>query len=331
MTAAAPRPMNVSDDELIRSIEGTLAEDARPASLVTLRRRPWEYTTSCAIELVTAVLDDGSSQDFVLKHLGWRGASDRARRAKPAFVLDPQREVEVYRNLLSPLHVGPRLIGWTVSPETDTYWLLLERVTGRPLYEAGGLERWAAVAAWLRALHNRLAEFDVDRLRSQVPLITYDYEWYTQWMNRALRFFADADPVDSRRSRSALQWLAGRYDRIVERLLSLPRGIIHGEFYPSNVLVTETADDLSVWPIDWEMTSIGPGIIDLAALTAGGWRDDERYALVAAYVDGSGPGAADVNQVAESVMYAQVHLAVQWLGWFGRRQPTPAHARDWLS
>jgi aminoglycoside phosphotransferase (APT) family kinase protein len=38
-----------------------------------------------------------------------------------------------------------------------------------------------------------------------------------------------------------------------------------------------------VCPVDWEMAAVGPGLVDLAALSAGGWTAPEREALALAY------------------------------------------------
>jgi hypothetical protein len=128
------------------AIEQWLAGQHRHGSIVRLRRRPWEYATSTALELVTAVLDDGSEREFVLKHLGTREMSKHARRAKPSFVLDPQREIEVYRRLLAPLQIGPRLVGSSVSSQEGRNWLLIEFVNGYRLHEVGDFTTWVAVA-----------------------------------------------------------------------------------------------------------------------------------------------------------------------------------------
>jgi len=112
---------------------------------------------------------------------------------------------------------------------------------------------------------------------------------------------------------------------------------LHGEFYASNVLVHEPAhggrEDLRVCPIDWEMAAVGPGLIDLAALTAGGWTADEKEALALAYRAAlehteNWPPSPDAFLVA--LDYCRLHLAVQWLGWSQDWTPPPEHAQDWL-
>ena len=95
----------------------------------------------------------------------------------------------------------------------------------------------------------------------------------------------------------------------------VPQTLIHGELYPSNVLV----DPPRVCPVDWEMAAIGPGVIDLAAL-CGGWETVAAARLTAAY------GPVDASDLARACL----HLALQWLGWSAGWKPPPEHSHDWL-
>ena len=85
--------------------------------------------------------------------------------------------------------------------------------------------------------------------------------------------------------RSVWESLVGIYDRAIERLIRLPSTLIHGEFYASNILVQETREGCRIRPVDWEMAAVGPGLIDLAALTSGAWAERERTEMAAAYHD----------------------------------------------
>jgi len=54
-------------------------------------------------------------------------------------------------------------------------------------------------------------------------------------------------------------------------LLTSPPTLIHGEFYAKTVLVRRG----KLFMVDWESAAIGPGEVDLAALTEGKhWRGD---------------------------------------------------------
>jgi len=329
MSRRIPITAAVADAELAHAVTEWLAVRRRCGSVVLLSRRPWEYATSALLELVVAATAEGDQYRFVLKHLGPGQASAQAQRAKPSFVVNPSREIEVYRRILSPAGVGASLVGSRIDPASECYWLLVEFVPGLRLFEAGDRDAWTATARWLGALHTRLATIDTARLRG-VPLIECDRSWYRVWIERALRFFAVEGPSGSLHGSKAIRWLADRYDRVIDRLLTLPRSLVHGEFYPSNVIVTGTAPALVPCPIDWETASVGPGILDLAALTAGNWSELDRAEMTAAYLEGSG-ARTTLADLSETMRYAQIHLAVQWLGWFGRRRAPPLQARDWLS
>jgi aminoglycoside/choline kinase family phosphotransferase len=128
--------------------------------------------------------------------------------------------------------------------------------------------------------------------------------------------------------------LGARYDRVIERLVALPSTFIHGEFYASNVLVRETALGLSVRPVDWEMAAQGPGLMDVAALAAGAWTEEEKSALALTYrtelrSDRDWPSAVD--EFLTAFHCCRLHLAIQWLGWSPEWSPPFDNAQDWLS
>ena len=56
-----------------------------------------------------------------------------------------------------------------------------------------------------------------------------------------------------------------RADEFIAQLLAAPRTMIHGEFYPGNILYEKGR----ICPVDWESAAIAAGELDLAALTEG--------------------------------------------------------------
>src|SRR5207248_283234 len=158
------------------------------------------------------------------------------------------------------------------------YWLFLERVAGQTLYEVGDFAVWERTAEWLARFHTRSA------CETGQPsfLLRYAEPFYRTWPARASEFLK-AKSLPRSEGCDRFDRLLRRYDRVVERLLSLPATLMHGEFYASNVLVQAAGDRLRICPIDWEMAAVGPGLIDLAALVAGNWTDGQRGRLVNAY------------------------------------------------
>jgi streptomycin 6-kinase len=249
-------------------------------------RRQHPYETSHPLLAVEAELDDGTSVPAVLKLAG------HVDPVKPQVAVDPERELAAYRVLFPDSDVtAPRLL----ANEGST--LLLERIEGRPLWQSGDVADWCEAARAAAQLHETLRD------RVDEPfLLRYDHAFYETWFRRACA----GDP--------SLVALERAHRRAVERLLAEPQVVIHGELYPSNVIVTPER----AWLVDWESVAAGPAVVDLAALACGASEDDQA-AIIAAY------GGVDPVALAS----ARLHLALRWLGWSPAWQPPPEHAFDW--
>jgi hypothetical protein len=224
--------------------------------------------------------------------------------ARPGSLHDPTREPAAYREVLAPLGIGPRCLA------TGDDWVLLERVEAPALWQIGDLSVWVEVARWVAGLHRRLAATDT----AEVPLVSHDGALFRAWRERAAR--AGAPPV-----------VLAAHDRASRRLLTLPSVPIHGDLYPSNLLV-ETGPPLRVWPVDWELLGRGPAVLDLAALVSG-WAPTARETMVRAYREGAGDPVWPCSWD-EALDAARLHVCVQWLGAPASWVPPSAHAHDWL-
>lgn len=308
-------------DRVVAALERELeVRFGAPRRVTRIERRPSAYRSSFVLEEVDVTLDDGSSLSLMLKHLGPQSATAAGRPVKPMFLHDPAREVHTYRHILATRPLGTAVCyGVLGVQEFGEDGLLLERVEGMPLCFVGEFEAWTASARWLAALHGPYLG-RISHLPRSVPLLRYDRAFYRRWMNRAVEYHKD------------IAWLAARYERVIDRLESLPPTFIHGEFYASNILTQETERGLRICPVDWETAAVGPGLIDLAALVTGHWTDEERRALAVAYhegLDASGGERAELEDLLENLDYCRLHLAVQWLGWAPDWSPPPEHRQDW--
>jgi len=161
-------------------------------------------------------------------------------------------------------------------------------------------------------------------------LIKYDADFYRLWATRACEFARQRAPSKTRKQ---VEWLAHSYERVIEQLVALPIAFIHGEFYASNVLVEQTRGKLHVCPVDWEMAARAPGLVDLAALVAGKWTEEERQTLALDYHAAAARTRSKPSDAAAfltALRYCRLHLAVQWLGWAPYWTPPPEHRQDWL-
>lgn len=277
---------------------------------------PSIYATSHPIADVVVDLGDDGTVLLLLKEV--RSLLDGAAAAKPSFLRDPMRETALYRELLSRVDVGaPRLI------DAGDGWLLLEKVDGVELYQVGDGAVWREVARRLAKAHADLADAEQQAVDAgdtwPSHVIRYNRAFIGAWAQRA-----EAALIET----PARPWataLRQRYDDVSDRLLALPQTVVHGELYASNVLVTEIAMPVRrVCPIDWEMAALGPGLLDLAALVAGGWAESDRRWIAAGYLDAA-PGVGE-----DDLSLCRLHVAVQWIGWAAGWKPPSEHTHHWL-
>jgi aminoglycoside phosphotransferase (APT) family kinase protein len=299
-------------DDAVRAAAGLRDSDR-------LRRRPSPYQSSFPIEELEVDQKGGEGIDLAFKRLDWRELDDRARLAKPSFLHDPEREARVYERLLPAAPPGPPRFHASLL-EPDRHWLFVEWVAGRELYQVGERELWEESARWLAGFHRRFAT-DPARFADRCRLLRRDAGFYRGWMSRAREFSREPDGP----SPAVVGWLSERHEPVVEALLALPQTIVHGEFYASNVLVDDRVRPVRVAPVDWESTGTGPGLLDLAALVSG-WPAADRAALTAAYA------GSDATGLPESLEFARLQVAIQWLGWAppGWRPP-PSQRHDWAA
>jgi Ser/Thr protein kinase RdoA (MazF antagonist) len=326
-------PSRAAQRDLQAGLEGALTErfGAR-RRIVVLDRRSSPYQSSFTLEEWRAVLDDGTELELIFKDVGPDAMSDGARKVKPSFLYEPLREIETYRDILEPAGLGTaHFYGAVVDAAERRYWLFLENVEGAGLWQFGELATWERAARWLAKLHATFARDT--RWQRATHLMQYGADYYRVWLERARAFANRAEEGRSNASAAKLEWLSTRYDEVVDRLLTLPRTFIHGEFYASNVLVDGELPE-RVCPIDWEIAAVGPGLIDLAALVGGKWAENERSALAAAYhseLAELGEKRPPLPDLLEALDWCRLHLAIRWMGWAPGWSPPREHRHDWLN
>jgi hypothetical protein len=321
--------------QLHAALEPLLSRHFGARRILRLERRASEYSSSFALEELDVSLDDGTSLSLIFKDLGWQALTDSARGVKPDCLYNPLREIETYQTVLARSRLGTATCyGAVVDPPAGQYWLFLERVPGLRLCHVGEFATWQQVASHLAVLHDWCGR-EAGRMgpAQRAHFLRYDRDFYWAWLRRAEEFVGRVRSSVPGGGRGDFERLAGRYGRVVERLAALPATFIHGEFYPSNVLIDETGGGVRVCPVDWEMAALGPAPMDLAALTSGNWTDGQKTALALAYHKTLSPGGrsrAPLDDLLVALEYCRLHLAVQLLGWSPEWSPPPEYARNWL-
>jgi len=214
-----------------------------------------------------------------------------------------RREAAVYRRVLP--HTGqsvPVFYGAYTEPKSGATWLIIEHLEGSSrLNHSFHPDAMSLGAQWIGRFHADAAA------RCAIPsmgfLPRYDAEYYRGWARRTLE--------EANGLRPTYPWLATmceRFEDLIDVLLTQPQTIIHGEYYPKNVLVRQG----TVYPVDWESAAVAAGEIDLASMTDR-WPADVVREAEGAYVGArwpDGPPALFRRKLDAARLYVQF----RWLG-----------------
>jgi hypothetical protein len=220
-------------------------------------------------------------------------------------------EAEVYRRLLRPLGTTtPRFIGAWNEPASGDHWLIIEyledsvilRDLPAEMGDSGEPTGMSMAAGWIGRFHAETEGRSTDKRLSF--LNRYDAGYYLGWAQRTSDL---AGPLHGRH-----RWLRGLCrcaGELLRPLLTAATGVVHGEYYENNILVCRRA----VYPTDWESAAIGPGEIDLAALTEGPWNPDIVRQCKMEYQQARWPEGAP-KRFESTLAAARLYLHFRWLG-----------------
>lgn len=284
------------DDQMLFAGLATVLGRAGATPARLLDRQPLSLASTFPAEVVTCRLVDGRDLQLFCKYTADRHHVARAPRGGVVY------EAAVYRELLTPLGVTvPRWYGAYTAPQTTDTWLFLEYLDrASHVHQAPGAAMLPLAARWLGHFHAMLAN---RHLEPPPFLHRYDRAYLLAWTRRASRF---AGPL--RHDFPWLPTLGERFARVAPALLLAAPTVIHGEYYPRNVLTQDGA----VYPVDWESAAVAAGEIDLASLTEG-WSAEVTARCEEAYCQARWP-AGPPTDFARRLDAARLYLQFRWLG-----------------
>lgn len=210
-------------------------------------------------------------------------------------------EALIYRQVLSASqsypspYLGDAVVG-------DHVWLFVRWLEGAVRVNQHPDPRsMPAAAAWLGRFHAE-ASRSLDRgIRSIAN--GYSEGVIAGWAQLA-RSNIQRSEVGGLNDESLIQdWVP-----VVEALLRTEETFVHGDFFPSNVLVVGS----QTVPIDWEWAGVAAGEIDLAALVTG-WPEATVLGCVAEYCKARWPGMSSEDSAAR-LWAARFYFAIRALG-----------------
>jgi len=263
---------------------------------VTHRERAL-YSTTFPCEIVTCRVKQGREVKLFCKY---KADVDNSRHGHRGGV---EYEIAIYRDVLGTLRLSrPKFYGGYTDPQTGQHWLILEYL--HESLRIGKLNDRAAMAqaaGWIAQFH----EYNQARLRQEsMPFLkSYDLEYYTGWVRRTSEF---TDYL-----RRPFPWLSNVYKRseeVLSMLVNPQATIIHGEFYPHNILYQHG----HVFPVDWESAAVADGLIDLASLIQE-WDEDTIRQCELEYQRVRWPNGSPPD-FERRLDAARLYLQFRWLG-----------------
>jgi aminoglycoside phosphotransferase (APT) family kinase protein len=276
--------------------------------LVLIERRPNVYTSSAPSEIVTCRFTSGKELQLLLKY-------DRPdKSADDGHWRTVEHEIRVYQELLPLLPTSVARYYGTFTVETTGQRCLILQWLDKALrlHRAVDSEAAMALAAqWLGKFH---AAAEARLREALIPFLnTYEAGHYIRWARHVSH---DAGMLHER-----YPWLWTLCEHFEEASRELVRGpltVIHGEYYPMNILVGDDA----VYPVDWQSAAIARGELDLASMIEG-WQDDEVISeCIRMYQQSRWPDGAP-EDFHRALAIARVYWPLRWLGAYPQAVVSP--------
>ena len=277
-------------------------------SVILLDRELSPYSTSFPCEVVTCQIGKGRPHRLFCKYTAGVEYTGHGHRGRV------EVEVAVYRDILArSKHFRPKLYGSYTDRETGDHWIFLEYLDGSlRIGKVGDISAILKAARWIarfQAANQRL----VVSKRLQF-LKRYDRDYYVGWVRRTSEFAGSLH-----RRYPWLRTLCRHSEKLLAPLLGSSPTVIHGEYYPHNILYRRGL----VCPVDWESAAIAEGVIDIATLTEG-WPEEVVQACMKEYQRTRWPGGVPAGfKFKETLMAASLYMCFRWLG----DEPSATHGQ----
>lgn len=296
----APQIKPPAKETLVALLTDILADKGltkRPVTVVD--RQPNIYASTFPSEIVVCRLADGSELKLFCKY-GCATNDSHDHKGNVAY------EALVYRHVLEPLKIStPKFFG-SAEGEADSTWLVVEFLEG-----AARLELWEDpgividAARWIGRFHG----LNEARTIAVAGFKNYRADYFYGWVKRTLQHADEA--------RENFPWLAklcAHYEEMIPGLIAKASTVIHGEFYPNNILVRAG----KIYPVDWESSAKSFGEIDLATLTDGwgesiDWTPEIHRHCVLEYQRSRWPDGPPAD-FERTFLLARLYVQFRWLG-----------------
>lgn len=275
----------------VKYLSTLLPKEDLPLEIVS--RNEFSESATFPVEIVVCKTKSGEELNLFCKYLGGMGPNNFGHRRGVEY------EADIYEHILDKTTCTKiKYFGRCEIIESHETMLVLEFLgeSMRMLYSEDPYVILKA-ASWIGNFHF------VEKGNAPQFITRYDEAYYAVWPDRF------------RKTTSAyhdkLPWLKGIADFFEVNIPFLVKGqrtIIHGEYYPKNILLKNEI----IYPVDWESTAIGPGEIDLASLVEG-WDKETADLVIDSYKKARWPyGKSPDSDFEKRLLLSKIYFHFWW-------------------
>jgi len=260
-------------------------------------RKPAVKSGTFAAEIITCRINGERSIDLRCKYLaGHENNQEGGHRGGVEY------EAKIYESLFGQINLPlASFFGKFQIKEDKLFCMVSEFLDTSVCINQSALpDRMEKAADWIGSFH---AAFEM-----KVPdfVINYDEKYYRHWVMNVQNIALELRPE--------YPWLNDVCNFFLEKLDYLtngPKTLIHGEFYPNNILLKDGV----VYPVDWESAAFAPGEIDLASLTEG-YADEKMESMINRYLLSRWHVQEEYSyeDFAKRLLMARIYFHFRWLG-----------------
>jgi aminoglycoside phosphotransferase (APT) family kinase protein len=253
-TGRAHRP----EQGLRRALEPLLANAiGRHVAVEHVTREVSPFITRSTVEVLAITLRDGSRLSLFLKQLGSAEPDHPDKQLR-------DREIRIYQEFFQePELPVVKYFGCRWNGRSRRHEVFLEFVNDWNL-KYQHLEHWFTAARRLAQLHAHFAA-RADTLNDSPSLLRLDRTYLRDWAQRGHAAVAEQAPDLA----AALAPVIDRYDEVADLVCRQPVTLVHNDLAPKNVLADRSSSPARICFIDWEMSGVGCGVLDLVHLKHG--------------------------------------------------------------
>lgn len=275
--------------------------------LAQIQRMPNPFSSAFPSEIVLCRFTDGDELRLLLKY----GLENK--HVGHGYWGDVGYEARVYEEILQQLPTSlPKFFGAFPYDTNGQMCLVLEYLDRSLRLDKSPSQALLLAAGWLGHFHAAAADL-ANRPVASSFLACYDAAYYVGWAQRTSTYAG--------KLHRAYPWLLNlcrRFEALIPVLVNGPATIIHGEFYPANILVLDGA----AYPVDWQSAAIARGEIDLASLLEGWGRTGLVQECEDIYQRCRWPDGPP-DDFGDALRVARLYWPLRWLGddpkWTRRR------------